>query len=123
MESGRMRHIGEIIRERNIILKGGDALSAGGFTQVPNFVLKSKKLSAGDKIALAMILSYLWHNDYCFPGQATLAEDMGVDERSVRRHLKALQEAELLTIRRRGQGKTNIYEVDVRAKVKRQRRF
>ena len=42
---------------------------------------------------------------------------MGIDERSVRRHLKALQEAGLLKITRRGLGKTNIYEVDVSARV------
>ena len=117
MEYADGRSIGDLIREHNIVLKGADAITAEGFTQVPNFILKSKKLSAGDKLALAMILSYMWHNDYCFPGQATLADDMGIDERSVRRHLKALQEAGLLKITRRGLGKTNIYEVDVSARV------
>ena len=108
------RHIGDVLKERqNIILKGADALTAKGFTQVPNFILKSKTLSAGDKLAMAMILSYMWHNNSCFPGQARLAEDMGVDERSVRRHVKALQAEGLLTIVRRGLGKTNIYELNV----------
>jgi len=37
--------------QRNIILKGADAATRGGFTQVPNFLLKSKNLSAGDKLA------------------------------------------------------------------------
>ena len=45
-----MRPIGDILkRDRNIILKGADAATRGGFTQVPNFLLKSKKLSAGDQ--------------------------------------------------------------------------
>lgn len=40
-----MRPIGELLkRERNIILKGADAATRGGFTQVPNFLLKSKTL-------------------------------------------------------------------------------
>jgi hypothetical protein len=117
------RHIGDILKERqNIILKGADALTAKGFTQVPNFILKSKTLSAGDKLAMAMILSYMWHNDSCFPGQARLAEDMGVDERSVRRHVKALQAAGLLTIVRRGLGKTNIYELNVADRTGRPKR-
>ena|ERR1700722_5851020 len=116
------RRIGDILKERNIIVKGADAITAQGFTQVPNFILKSNKLSAGDKLAMAMILSYMWHNDYCFPGQARLAQDMGVDERSVRRHLKALQQAELLKIIRRGQGKTNIYELHIKDKFQRRRR-
>jgi hypothetical protein len=78
MEYG-MLPIGEILkRERNIILKGADAATRGGFTQVPNFLLKSKTLSAGDKLAFAMLLSYAWQNDHCFPGQKKLADDMGL---------------------------------------------
>ena len=108
------RRIGDILKERNIILKGADAATAKGFTQVPNFLLKSKKLSAGDKMAFAMLLSYAWQNDYCFPGQIRLADDLGLDERSVRRHLKSLESTGLLAIKRRGQGKTNIYELNLK---------
>ena len=115
MNQGSDRHIGDIIKERqNIILKGADAATAKGFTQVPNFLLKSKKLSSGDKVAFAMLLSYAWQNDFCFPGQLRLANDMGLDERSVRRHLKSLEAIGLLAIQRRGQGKTNMYELSLK---------
>src|SRR5258708_40082749 len=92
------RRLGDILKDRNIVLKGADAATAMGFTQVPNFLLKSKKLSAGDKMAFAMLLSYAWQNDFCFPGQRRLAEDPGLEERSVRRHLKALAHDGLLAI-------------------------
>jgi hypothetical protein len=70
MEFQSERHIADILKERqNIILKGADAATAQGFTQVPNFLLKSTKLSAGDKMTFAMLLSYAWQNDFCFPGQ------------------------------------------------------
>jgi hypothetical protein len=118
MEYGRTRSIGEIIKDRNIILRGADAATAMGFTQVPNFLLKSMKLSSGDKITFAMLLSYAWQNDYCFPGQQRLARDMGLDERSVRRHLKSLEIDGLLAIRQRGQGKTNIYELHLKPRRK-----
>jgi DNA-binding transcriptional ArsR family regulator len=114
MEYSETRHIGEILKERNIILKGADAATRGGFTQVPNFLLKSKKLSAGDKMTFAMLLSYAWQNDYCFPGQERLAHDLGLTDRSVRTHLKSLEGAGLLAIKRRGQGKTNIYELNLK---------
>ena len=115
MNQGSDRHIGDIIKERqNIILKGADAATAKGFTQVPNFLLKSKKLSSGDKMAFAMLLSYAWQNDFCFPGQLRLADDLGLDERSVRRHLKSLEAIGLLAIQRRGQGKTNMYELNLK---------
>jgi len=42
------QNIGQILRDRNIILKGGDVITnGGGFTQVPNFILVSKKVSVG----------------------------------------------------------------------------
>jgi hypothetical protein len=81
MDYSQMRPIGDLLKsQRNIILKGADAATRGGFTQVPNFLLKSKNLSAGDKLAFAMLLSYAWQNDHCFPGQQRLAEDMGLHE-------------------------------------------
>jgi DNA-binding MarR family transcriptional regulator len=116
MEFPQARSIGDIIKDRNIVLKGADAASAMGFTQVPNFLLKSNKLSAGDKLAFAMLLSYAWQNDYCFPGQRRLGEDMGLHETNVRKHLKALEANGLLTITRRGQGKTNVYELNLRSR-------
>src|SRR5437660_3872627 len=114
MEPRQERHISDLLKERNIILKGADVASAMGFTQVPNFLLKSKKLSAGDKMTFAMLLSYAWQNDYCFPGQARLAQDLGLTDRSVRTHLKSLEGVGLLAIKRRGQGKTNIYELNLK---------
>jgi DNA-binding MarR family transcriptional regulator len=114
MEFSSERHIGDILKERNIILKGADAATAKGFTQVPNFLLKSKTLSAGDKMTFAMLLSYAWQNDYCFPGQVRLGKDLGLHETNVRKHLKSLEANGLLSIRRRGQGKTNIYELNLK---------
>jgi DNA-binding MarR family transcriptional regulator len=119
MQFGAERSIGDILKDRkNIILKGADAATRGGFTQVPNFLLKSKNLSAGDKLAFAMLLSYAWQNDHCFPGQARLAEDMGLHETNVRKHLKSLQANGLLEITRRGQGKTNIYTLNLKVRKK-----
>jgi len=116
MQYSAGRHIGDILKSRNIVLKGADIATAQGFTQVPNFLLKSKKLTSGDKITFAMLLSYAWQNDFCFPGQQRLAQDMGLDERSVRRHLKSLEANGLLAITRRGQGKTNVYELNLKVK-------
>jgi biotin operon repressor len=116
MDFSPMRPIGAVIKDRNIVLKGADAATAKGFTQVPNFLLKSARLSAGDKLAFAMLLSYAWQNDYCFPGQERLAKDMGLSDRSVRTHLKSLEANGLLAIRRRGQGLTNIYELNLKPK-------
>ena len=114
MECQQGRHIGDILRQHNIILKNADAATAKGFTMVPNFILKSAKLSAGDKMTFAMLLSYAWQKDHCYPGQKLLAEDLGLTDRSVRTHLKSLQTVGLLTIKRLGQGLNNVYELDLK---------
>lgn len=115
--SGQLQRISDIIRERNIVLKGADALSVQGFTQVPNHMLRSAKISPGAKLAYTMLLSYAWQNDYCFPGQERLGKDIGVTERSVRTYLQELEVKDFLSIHRQGQGKPNLYVLDVRQKT------
>ncbi len=106
-------------RYKNIILDGFDPVSSGGFTQVPNFILKSKDLSVGAKLAYATLLSYAWHNDYCYPGQEKLSVDMGVSDRSVRTYLKELEKGGLLAIKQKGLGKTNEYRLFATVQKKR----
>ena len=95
-EDSEIKSVREII-EKNIILQGADLLSARGFTQVPNHILKGS-LSPGAKLAYAMVLSYAWHNNFAFPGQKRLADDMGVSERSVIRYMQELQKTKNLGI-------------------------
>lgn len=97
--------------KRNIEIVGADPATRFGFTQVPNFVLTNKQLSVGGKLAYAMLLKYAWSDDACFPGQATLATDMGAGERSVRTYLNELEAAGFLEVTQRGLGKTNLYKL------------
>src|SRR5712691_9012839 len=111
---GRLTGIGDIL-DRNIILDGADVLTVKGFTQVPNHVLVSDRLSPGAKLAYAMLLKYAWQNEFCFPGQERLARDMGVTDRSVRTYLQELQARQFITIKQRGLGKPNLYELNLAA--------
>src|SRR5229473_4412185 len=110
------RHIGDILKERNIEIVGADPITRQGFTQVPNFILTKKKISVGAKLAYAMLLKYAWADNACFPGQLRLAEDMGASERSVRTYLKELETANILEIKQRGLGKTNLYRLHLTIK-------
>ena len=115
-----MPRIGETDRfkevERNIEVIGADLVTLHGFTQVPNFILKDPNISVGAKVAYAMFLSYAWHNDFCFPGQDRLAQDMGMSRVRVTQLIAELERARMVTIQRRGQGKTNLYVVHSQVK-------
>lgn len=104
-----LTHIKNIIKEKTIILEGADRATQKGFTQVPNFVLESKEISTGGKLTYAMLLKYAWQNEFCFPGQERLGEDMGVTLPSANRYLKELESKGFIRVKRRGQGKTNKY--------------
>src|ERR1700692_1472314 len=118
MEYAESRHIGDILRERNIEIVGADLATRHGFTQVPNFILTNADISVGAKLAYAMLLKYAWGDDACFPGQIKLATDMGATDRSVRTYLKELESEELLEIKQRGLGKTNLYRLHLTVKPK-----
>jgi len=106
-----MKTIGEIIKEKNLRLDTDNPVLRGGFTQVPNFILEDSKLSAGAKVAYALFLSYAWHNDSCFPGQDRLAARMGISRSGVTAFVGELEKSGLISIQRRGLGKTNIYTI------------
>jgi len=111
MEFSSGRHIGDIIKERNIEIIGADPITRHGFTQVPNFILTKGDISVGAKLTYAMLLKYAWDEAACFPGQMKLAKDMGATDRSIRTYLKELETAALLEIKQRGLGKTNLYRL------------
>ena len=104
--------------ERTIKFDGADALTAQGFTQVPNFILKNPNVSLGAKVTYAMLISYGWHNNFCFPGQDRLATDMGMSRSRTTEFVGELERAKLISIQRRGQGKTNIYTLHFRVTKK-----
>jgi Helix-turn-helix domain len=119
---GQLTTISQIL-DRNIILKCADVLTAKGFTQVPNHVLVSDRLSPGAKLTYAMLLKYAWQNEFCFPGQERLAKDMGVTDRSVRTYLQELQARQFITIKQRGLGKPNLYELNLSASTTDRKNF
>jgi biotin operon repressor len=94
---------------QNIVLAGFDPVSAGGFTQVPNMVLNNKELTFAAKVIYSKLLSYAWNNNRVFPGQVTMADEIGSKKSTINKAIKELEEKGWLEIERRGQGQTNIY--------------
>ena len=106
-----MEHISQGIehRERTLIIESRDHRVTGGFTQVPNAVLKNKDLSFGAKTVYGLLLSYAWHNNEVFPGQDRIAADAGATRQTINKYIQELVRAQLVSIRQRGMGKTAIY--------------
>ena len=104
--------------ERNMRINSADPVALHGFTQLPNFILRNPEISVGAKTVYALLLSYAWHNDLCFPGQDRLAQDIGLTRVRVTQLLAELQAVGLIEIERRGQGKTNFYTINFVVKAK-----
>jgi biotin operon repressor len=102
-------------KDRNLRLQGADLATQRGWTGVPNFILESTEISVGAKLTYAMLLKYARELDQCFPGQDRLAKDMGNGKRTVVRYIAELEKVGLLTIKRRGQGRPNLYTVHIKA--------
>jgi biotin operon repressor len=112
-----MQRLGDTkqFKDRNLRLRGADIATQRGWTGVPNFILESDQISVGAKLTYAMLLKYARELDECFPGQERLAEDMGCSRRSVSRYITELEKADLVSVKRRGQGRPNLYTVYLKA--------
>jgi biotin operon repressor len=112
--AGKLSSIQELLKQRDdIVIRGTDALTARGYTQVPNSILMHAELSPGAKLTYAMLLRYAWQEDRSFPGQERLAKDVGAGERSIRTYLKELKAGGFVEIHQRGLGRSNLYVLDI----------
>src|SRR3712207_1269719 len=80
-----------------------------GFTQMPNSILKATHVSHSARFLYNILLSYCYKKDYCFPSYETLMEDMQCSSQALTTYLTELKANGLITVVRRGQGKTNLY--------------
>src|SRR5207247_10609249 len=112
--TARMDHIGPQLAkiDQNIKLNTADPVARLGFTQLPNFILRNPDISIGAKTVYSLFISYAWHNNFCFPGQETLAKAIGMSVGSVNAFIKELEAIGLIEIERRGQGRTDFYKIN-----------
>ncbi len=80
------------------------------FAVIPNPVMASKKISDSEKVLYARLSSKLNEEGYCDLPDSKLAEIMNVDERTVYRRLKNLEDNDFITrIYNRKTSKRRIY--------------
>lgn len=76
---------------------------------MPSWLMKRTGLNAGSKLLYAVLAKYAHGSGEAWPEQKSLAEDCGVEARSIRNHIKELVDAGLIEVEQRGLRKSNIY--------------
>ena len=88
-----------------------DPALRAGFTIVPNVLFGLADLSHGGRLTYVLLLKYAWQEGSCYPGVERLAQDLGVERKSVMRYTRELSRKRLISVRRRGHGRTNVYHI------------
>lgn len=83
----------------------------GGFTQVPNDFIDRTDLNAAAKCVYLILLREAWRGGQCMPTMSELEGLTGSGEAAIRTALLKLRDVGLVTSRRPGQGKPNVYTV------------
>jgi len=82
-------------------------LFVGAF--IPNWLLQRSEISGGAKLCFARLAQYAGQDGVAYPLQRTLAKELGVGERQVRRYLEELQGFKLIKVKKQNLDKPNLY--------------
>lgn len=66
------------------------------FVKVPRYLIRNWKISLLDRMFLMVLASYCWKGRECWPSGQTIAQDMGVDVRTVWRCAKSCEKQGLI---------------------------
>jgi len=80
-----------------------------GFTQVSNRLLKDKSVSHGAFRMYLLLMMRCFRRKFSYPGVETLAKELGVSRVTIFSYKRELEKNGWIEVKRRGQGKTNLY--------------
>jgi hypothetical protein len=87
----------------------GPVAQNGGWVRVSNAVLHNPMITAGALRCLLVLRSHCIDKTVCWPGEETLAAELRCSLSTVGRRVAELERHELIRVKRRGLGKTNVY--------------
>jgi DNA-binding transcriptional ArsR family regulator len=79
------------------------------YVRLPVRVLRQMGLSHGAIVLYGILLDYAGTKKVCWPAAETLAADMGMHRNTVHAHVRQLETAGLIAVKRHGKGKANAY--------------
>ena len=80
-----------------------------GYFFMPNKIVRDKRITSSAFRIYCLLRMRLFQKNYCFPGRNTLAEELGASTRQVDRYINELKIAKYVEVKRRGQGRPNLY--------------
>jgi hypothetical protein len=84
-------------KEVTVVLQDEGLRKLKGFVQIPKAVLLCQTISYGAKVAYSILLGYAWQDEFCFPAQESLANDLGCSVRQARRFLVELKDQRFIS--------------------------
>jgi hypothetical protein len=96
-------------KETTVVLQDAGLRKLKGFVQIPKAILLCQDISYGAKVAYSILLGYAWQDEFCFPAQESLANDLGCSIRQARRFLVELHEHRFISWKQTGLNKPNVY--------------
>ena len=93
-------------------IRNRDKIGQAPFVMCNVWVLWDKGISDQAKMTYFALLRFARQDGNCFPGQTRLAAGRNISERTLREHLVELDHRGLISIQRRGNGRTNLYWIE-----------
>ncbi len=81
------------------------------YTKVPNEILGPSQLSIQARYLYCVLLRHCGQDEWCYPGQETLAKELRCTPRYVRELLSKLYTARIVYKKRKGFNRSNNYKV------------
>jgi hypothetical protein len=100
---------GMAAKEKTLIIDS--PLLKQGFTAAPNAVLYDSRISVQARWLYCILLSFAWQENECWPGQERLSKVAGWHLNTVEKYLKELREYGLISWKRQGLNRPNIYYI------------
>ena len=90
-----------------------------GYTKIPNDMLNPSQLSIEARYLYCVLLRYCGKDEWCYPSQKKIGDDLGITERHIRNLLNELNSAGLMEKKRRGWNRSNTYHITKYLKTER----
>jgi DNA-binding transcriptional ArsR family regulator len=104
----RPKHTSELLTD--------DKAPSVSFAQIPDKLVRDTSMPAEAFRLYCNLLLWSGKNETCWPGQDLLARQAGLSTRQIREHLKTLEDAGWITVRRR-RNNSSIYRPQMRRKT------